>query len=181
MASCFKSLKKIPRSKDRAYSSIRQLLIDVNSAQIRVLHNFGAYGVHLLVIWWAARAPVITGHQHLQSRCWMAFRGHNTSALMGIHECDFTTFNPRGSQMTRIPPCLLTQLYQTRFRDPEFYFCCLPNSMVRESLQPNTCRWQIEEAREVKIYQISGTSCFSISSINWTSYPVKNCQLCKLQ
>lgn len=32
-------------------------------------------------------------------------------------------------------PRLLTQLYQTRFRDPEFYFCCLPNSMMRERLQ----------------------------------------------
>lgn len=135
MASCFKSLKELPRSKDRAYSSFRQLLIDVNSAPIRVLHNFGAYDVHLLVIWWGAGVPVITGHEHVQSRCWAVFRGHNASALMGLHECDFATFNPCGAQMTRAPPCLLTQLYQTRFRDPEFYFCSLPNSMVRERLQ----------------------------------------------
>lgn len=45
--------------------------------------------------------------------------------------------------------------------------------MVRESPWPNTYRWQIEEAREIKIYQISGTGSFSVSSTNWTSHPVK--------
>ena len=87
-----RSQKKLARSKDRTYSSIKQLFIDVNSGQIWVLHNFRAYGVHLVVIWWAARVPVITGHQPAQSSCRTAFRG--------LHECDFRTFNPWGSQAT---------------------------------------------------------------------------------
>lgn len=124
---------------------------------------------HLLVIWWG-----VSSCHHWAPTCTVqmlsSVQGHNV-CFNGLHECDSATFNPCGAQMTRVPPCLLTQLYQTRFRTLSSTFAvCLTAWWGKDC---NTYRWQIEEAREVKIYQISGTSCVSMSSINWTSYPVE--------